>query len=68
MKKTAPRGERGDGDGTHSNSESRESQLKEEAPSSSSSSSISEELQGFTSASELYSVRYMSPHTSTFAS
>lgn len=68
MKKTAPRGERGDDGGTHSSSESRgtESQLKDEAPSS--SSSFSEELQGFTSASELYSVRYISLHTGTFAS
>lgn len=65
MKKMA--GERGDSGKTNSSSESREteSQLKEEA-SSSSSSSFSEELQGFTSASEIYSVRYILLHTCTF--
>lgn len=58
MKKTAPTGEKKDSGKTNSASESREtvSQLKEEA--SSSSASFSEELQGFTSASEIYSVRY----------
>lgn len=60
MKKMA--GERGDSGKTNSSSES---QLKEEA-SSSSSSSFSEELQGFTSASEIYSVRYILLHTCTF--
>lgn len=58
MKKTAPGGKR-EGVETDGSSESREdeSKLKEEAPSSSCSSSFSEELQGFTSASEIYSVR-----------
>lgn len=67
MKKAAPRGERGESGKTNSSSESREteSQLKEEA-SSSSSSSFSEELHGFTSASEIYSVRYILLHTCTF--
>nr|XP_046272322.1 ATP-dependent DNA helicase Q5 isoform X2 [Scatophagus argus] len=61
MKKTAPAlsgGEREDSDKITSSSESREteSKLKEEA-SSSSSSSFSGELQGFTSASEIYSMK-----------
>lgn len=56
MKKSAP-GEKGGGVKTDGRSETREneSKLKEE-PSSSSSASFSEELQGFTSASEIYSV------------
>ncbi|XP_040919231.1 ATP-dependent DNA helicase Q5 [Toxotes jaculatrix] len=51
-------GERGESDKTNSGSESREieSELKAEA-SSSSSSSVSGELQGFTSASEIYSLK-----------
>lgn len=58
MKKAAPAGENEDSGKTNSASGSREavSQLKEEA--SPSSSSFSEELHGFTSASEVYSVRY----------
>ncbi|KAA8584930.1 hypothetical protein FQN60_003624 [Etheostoma spectabile] len=52
MKKTAP-GEKGQGVKTVCSSESK---LKEE-PSSSSSASFSEELQGFTSASEIYSMK-----------
>ncbi|XP_028456052.1 ATP-dependent DNA helicase Q5 [Perca flavescens] len=58
MKKTAP-GEKGGGVKTDSSSETREneSKLKEEPPSSSSSASFSEELQGFTSASEIYSMK-----------
>ncbi|XP_049924504.1 ATP-dependent DNA helicase Q5 [Epinephelus moara] len=57
LKKSAP-GEKGEGVETDSSSESREneSKVKEEAPSSS-SSSFSEELQGFTSASEIYSMK-----------
>lgn len=63
MKKTVPAsagGERGESEKTNSNSESTEmeSKLKEEA-SSPSSSCFSEELQGFTSASEIYSVRLL---------
>ncbi|XP_031717787.1 ATP-dependent DNA helicase Q5 isoform X2 [Anarrhichthys ocellatus] len=54
MKKTAP-GERGEGVKTDGSSEN-ESKLKEETPSSS-SSFFSEELQGFTSASEIYSMK-----------
>ncbi|XP_022612702.1 ATP-dependent DNA helicase Q5 [Seriola dumerili] len=52
-------GERGEGDKTTSSSESREveSKLKGEASSSSSFSSFSEEMQGFTSASEVYSLK-----------
>ncbi len=38
-----------------------ESKLDEEAPSSS-SSTVTEELQGFTPASELYSVRHFTTH------
>uniref|UniRef100_A0A3Q3X322 ATP-dependent DNA helicase n=1 Tax=Mola mola TaxID=94237 RepID=A0A3Q3X322_MOLML len=57
MKKTAPGGESRDGTKTNSSSESRQSQIKEEAPSSSSSPSFSEELQGFRSASEVYSLK-----------
>ncbi|KAM6914412.1 ATP-dependent DNA helicase Q5 isoform 1-T1 [Lycodopsis pacificus] len=53
MKKTAP-GAKGGGVKTDSSSEN-ESKLKEETPSS--SSSFSEELQGFTSASEIYSMK-----------
>ncbi|XP_071330195.1 ATP-dependent DNA helicase Q5 isoform X2 [Trachinotus anak] len=51
-------GQKGEGDKANSSSESREaeSKVKEEA-SSSSSSSFSEELQGFTSASEIYSLK-----------
>ncbi|XP_037647634.1 ATP-dependent DNA helicase Q5 [Sebastes umbrosus] len=58
MKKTAL-GEKREGVKTDGSSESREdeSKLKEEAPSSSCSSSFSEELQGFTSASEIYSMK-----------
>ncbi|XP_038552693.1 ATP-dependent DNA helicase Q5 [Micropterus salmoides] len=61
MKKTVPAsagGERGESEKTNSNSESTEmeSKLKEEA-SSPSSSCFSEELQGFTSASEIYSLK-----------
>ncbi|XP_070779385.1 ATP-dependent DNA helicase Q5 [Enoplosus armatus] len=61
MKKTSPASsgrERGEGEKTNSCSESTdiESKLKEEA-SSSSSSCFSEELQGFTSASEIYSMK-----------
>ncbi|XP_034749199.1 ATP-dependent DNA helicase Q5 isoform X2 [Etheostoma cragini] len=52
MKKTAP-AEKGQGVNTVGSSESK---LKEE-PSSSSSASFSEELQGFTSASEIYSMK-----------
>ncbi|KAL6102695.1 recql5 [Pungitius sinensis] len=55
IKKSSP-GDQGEGfrsDGGSGN----ESKLPEEAPSSSSSSSISEELQGFTSASEIYSMK-----------
>ncbi|XP_042360347.1 ATP-dependent DNA helicase Q5 [Plectropomus leopardus] len=57
MKKTTP-GVKKEGVKTDSGSESREneSKLKEEAPSSS-SSSFSEEMQGFTSASEIYSMK-----------
>lgn len=64
MKKTeaAPTGR--EADKTNSSSESREteSKHKEEEPSSSSSSSSTfpDELQGFTSAAEMYSVRYFS--------
>jgi len=53
LKKTAP-GEKGDGVKADSSSEN-ETKLKEETPSSS-SCSAPEELQGFTSASEVYSV------------
>lgn len=52
MKTMAPKA---DGVETNSSSESRESEVKQE-PASSSSSSVSEELQGFTSASDIYSV------------
>lgn len=59
MKKSASTG--GGSDVRKSSSESKEAEaaLKEEVPSSSSSSSSNfpEELQGFTSASEIYSVR-----------
>ncbi|XP_029293096.1 ATP-dependent DNA helicase Q5 [Cottoperca gobio] len=57
LKRTAP-GEKGDAVKTAGSSEPREneSKVKEEAPSSS-SSSFSEELQGFTSASEIYSMK-----------
>lgn len=60
-------GERGESDKTNSGSGSTEteSQLKEGA-SSSSSSTLCEELQGFTSASEIYSVRYSLLHTFGF--
>ncbi|XP_054463002.1 ATP-dependent DNA helicase Q5 [Anoplopoma fimbria] len=54
MKKTAP-GEKREGVKADSSSEN-ESKLKEEPPSSS-STSFSEELQGFTSASEIYSMK-----------
>ncbi|XP_073351291.1 ATP-dependent DNA helicase Q5 [Pagrus major] len=61
MKKSASTGgERGESDKTKSSSESRETEakLQEEAPSSSSSSSnFPEELHGFTSASEMYSMK-----------
>lgn len=52
MKTTAPKG---DSVETNSSSDSRESEVKQE-PASSSSSSVSEELQGFTLASDIYSV------------
>uniref|UniRef100_A0A8C2X0B7 ATP-dependent DNA helicase n=1 Tax=Cyclopterus lumpus TaxID=8103 RepID=A0A8C2X0B7_CYCLU len=54
LKKAAP-GEKGDGVKTDSSSEN-ETKLKEETPSSS-SCSIPEEQQGFTSASEIYSMK-----------
>ncbi|XP_056262094.1 ATP-dependent DNA helicase Q5 isoform X2 [Pseudoliparis swirei] len=54
LKKTAP-GEKGDGVKADSSSEN-ETKLKEETPSSS-SCSAPEELQGFTSASEVYSMK-----------
>ncbi|XP_059204238.1 ATP-dependent DNA helicase Q5 [Centropristis striata] len=58
VKKSAP-GEKGDATASSSSSESREneSKLSEEAPSSSSISSFSEDLQGFTSATEIYSMK-----------
>lgn len=58
---SGPKGQMADGASSSSSSETREmkSKLQEEAASSSSSSfSVTEEQQGFTSASQIYSVRH----------
>lgn len=57
MKKTAPASTGRESDKTNSGSESRETESKLNEEASSSSSCFSEEPQGFTSASEIYSVR-----------
>lgn len=59
MKKSAPASTEGEGDKTDGSSGSREveSKVKGEPSSSSSSSTFPDEPQGFTSASEVYSVR-----------
>lgn len=67
MKKEAPASTGGESDKTNSSSGSKETESKlNEGASSSSSSSLSEELQGFTSASEIYSVRYSLLHICWF--
>lgn len=61
LKKNAPASGQEGSDDANCESSENESKPKEKACTSS-SSSIPEEMQGFTSASEMYSVRYRSPH------